>query len=177
MLFTFVVLGHRLREEGSFFYLTESTSLTNFQGSLDPPLGSSSYSKTNADLTSNASASRSLIAQTSTDSCATGGLVVEEQSEEGGYNQTDYQLAENTIGELEIEAGKEGTVMIDSTITLVSNSEGDATADADCTDVRLEDVNMQSDSPLKKSSKRRFESGTTSIPGKISAILFPAIET
>ena len=176
MLFTFVVLGHRLREEGSFFYLTESTSLTNFQGSLGPPLGSSSYSKTNADLTSNASASRSLIAQTSTDSCATGGLV-EEHSEEGGYNQTDYQLAENTIGELEIEAGKEGTVMIDSTITLVSNSEGDATADADCTDVRLEDVNMQSDSPLKKSSKRRFESGTTSIPGKISAILFPAIET
>jgi hypothetical protein len=63
--------------------------------------------------------------------------------------------------QLEIEAGKEGTVMIDSTITLVSNSEGDATADADCTDVRLEDVNMQSDSPpLKKSSKRRFESGT-----------------
>ena len=56
---------------------------------------------------------------------------VEEHSEEGGYNQTDYQLAENTIGELEIEAGKEGTVMIDSTITLVSNSEGDATADAD----------------------------------------------
>ena len=90
---------------------------------------------------------------------------VEEHSEEGGYNQTDYQLAENTIGELEIEAGKEGTVMIDSTITLVSNSEGDATADADCTDVRLEDVNMRSDSPLKKSSKRRFESGTTSIPG------------
>ena len=48
---------------------------------------------------------------------------------------------------------------------------------ADCTDVRLEDVKMHSDSPLKKSSKRRFESGTTSIPGKISAILFPAIET
>lgn len=93
----------------------------------------------------------------------------------------DYS-ADNIIEEQESEAAKEGTVMIDSTITLVSNSEGDATADAYCTDVRLEDVNMESDSPLKKSSKRRFESGTTSIPGKNAnhsflLIIFPISET
>jgi hypothetical protein len=129
-------------------------------------LGSSSCSKTNPDLASNASASRSLIAQTSTDSCTTGGLVVEEQPEEAAEEEMNYP-AENTIGEFENEAAKEGTVMIDSTITLVSNSEGDNTADADCNDMRITDVNMESDSPLKKSSKRRFESGTTSIPGNI----------
>ena len=139
--------------------------MTKFQGSLDPPLGSSSYSKTNADLTSEASASRSLVAQTSTDSCATGGLVVEEQPEEAEDEQMDYP-AQDAMAELESEATKEATVMIDSTITLVSNSEGDNTADADI-DMRLDDINIQSDSTMKKSSKRRFESGTTSIPGKL----------
>lgn len=160
---TFVVSGHRLREEGSFYYLTENNSLNKFQGSLDPPLGSSTFSKTNGDLTSDASASRSLVAQTSTDSCATGGLVVEEQPEEAEEDRMNYP-AEDTMAELESEATKEATVMIDSTITLVSNSEGDNTADADI-DVKLDDVNIQADSPIKKSSKRRFESGTTSIPG------------
>ena len=75
--------------------------------------------------------------------------------------------------------------MIDSTITLVSNSEGDVTEEADCIDVRLEYVrickekyvNMQPDYPPEKYSKKRFESRTTSIPGKLSAILFPASET
>jgi hypothetical protein len=92
-------------------------------------------------------------------------LVVEEQPEEAEEDRMNYP-AEDTMAELESETTKEATVMIDSTITLVSNSEGDNTADADI-DVKLDDVNIQADSPIKKSSKRRFESGTTSIPGKM----------
>uniref|UniRef100_A0A0N7ZXW0 Protein SZT2 n=1 Tax=Daphnia magna TaxID=35525 RepID=A0A0N7ZXW0_9CRUS len=156
------IQGHLLREEGSFYYLTENTCQAKFQGSLDPPLGSSRYRKTDADLTSEASASRSLVAQTSTDSCATAGLGVEEQPGEGEADRIDYQM-ENTVGESESEATKDAAVMMDSTITLVSNGEGDAVGEPEASDVRPDDV--QSDSLFKKTSKRRFESGTTSIPG------------
>lgn len=157
-----------MREEGSFYYLTENTCQAKFQGSLDPPLGSSRYRKTDADLTSEASASRSLVAQTSTDSCATAGLGVEEQPGEGEADRIDYQM-ENTVGESESEATKDAAVMMDSTITLVSNGEGDAVGEPEASDVRPDDV--QSDSLFKKTSKRRFESGTTSIPGKRSNCL------
>lgn len=157
------ILGHRLREEGCFYYLTENTGLKKFQGSLEPPLGTSSYRKTDTDVTSDASASRSLVAQTSTESCTTGGLTVEEQPEESELEGGCPVVADQTL-ETENEAATEAAlnVMMDSTVTLVSNSECDIKEQR--LDVTSDDV-IQFESPVKKSSKKRFESGTTSIPG------------
>lgn len=144
-----------------------------FQGSLEPPLGSLVYRKSYTDATSDASASRSLVAQTSTESCTTGGLAVEEPADDsdGVDGTTSPPVAETTL-EMESETGPGTEValnpMIDSTVTLVSNSESDTGRDPSLlrSDTTLEDVNNQLDSPIKKTSKKRFESGTTSIPGK-----------
>lgn len=160
-----VCLGHRLREEGCFYYLTENTFLKKFHGSLEPPLGSSTYRKTDPDMVSDVSASRSLVAQTSTESCATGSLAVEEQIEDTDGDGVSGPVAGDQTLEAESEAATETNLnqMIDSTVTLVSNSECETVEQR--TDPTLEDLNPQSESPIKKSSKRRFESGTTSIPG------------
>lgn len=150
-----------MREEGSFYYLTENTGLKKFQGSLEPPLGSSTFRKSDGDVGSDNSACRSLVAQTSTESCTTGGLTVEEQPEETAVDGA-ICPAELSV-EAESETAAEGALMMDSTITLVSNSDGETLEQR--TEVTTDDTCIQSDSPLKKSSKRRFESGTTSIPG------------
>ena len=149
--------GHRLREEGSFYYLTENSGLKKFQGSLDPPLGSSTFRKSDVDVTSEVSAGRSLVAQTSTESCTTGGLAVEEQPDEGIDGGT------VCLADLSAEAEREAALMVDSTITLVSNSDGETLEQR--TEANPDDTCIHSDSPLKKSAKKRFESGTTSIPG------------
>lgn len=134
---------------------------------MEPPLGTSSYRKTDTDVTSDASASRSLVAQTSTESCTTGGLTVEEQPEEAELEEMACPVVADQTLETDNETTTEAALnlMMDSTITLVSNSECDIKEQR--LDVTSEDANVQFESPMKKSTKKRFESGTTSIPGKI----------
>lgn len=145
-----------------------------FQGSLEPPLG---FRKSYTDVGSDASASRSLVAQTSTESCTTGGLVVEEQVADSDVDGTTSPPAVESAPETESDGMATGAeaalnLMIDSTVTLVSNNSGSDTGRDPSllrSDATPEEVgNHPPDSPMKKTSKKRFESGTTSIPGRHS---------
>ena len=157
-----------MRGEGSFYYLTEDVGFRKFHGSLEPPLGSSHHHR----LSSGHSNNRCLIAQTSSDSNATTGQLAEEQQA-----ATDTAVAEQPAddGSLAITEATEidesftehapPSVTIDSSATLVSS----------CEDERIENNDngeTEQNSTEKKSSKTRFESGTSSIPGLITAALF-----
>ena len=121
--------------------MIENCGLKKFQGSLDPPLGSNRRTST----------SRLLVAQTSSDSNATSGQpMMEDQLVENASSIDASEVPNEVVNEIineDIETTPD--VMIDSATTLVS--EEDQTEDS---------------SPMMK--KQRYESGTTSIPGRTS---------
>ena len=147
-----------MKEEGVYYYLVENASGRKFHGSLEPPLGSSG--------------SKSRHATGSEIPPSPAGLGGDTSIETGNGSAAEDKVA-TTISPLDFGSELESTAvesmdgdgepvlmadvpdnMVESSVTLVSVDE----------DSNKDEV-LSNEYPVKKTVKRRYESGTTSIPG------------
>ena len=157
---TFRILGHRLWEEGSYYYLTEKGMMKKLVDSLEPSLGLNFRNTLEED--SEKSPIRSLVAQTSTES-STASMEHRVQTAVNNSEDANHEAPISPVSPVWDAAEAETpalTSLIDGTIV---NTATEATADQS-----LADVLVQDESPVEKSEKKRFESGTTSIFGNAS---------
>ena len=144
--------------------MVENYFAKKYRGSLEPPLGSSTK-KLDHQISRETSISSwnatNQVAEPTSESSVIN--FVEEPSNELVVS-ADGSTVDAVVADVQENNDYQPDVMGNSSVTLVSTNEDN--------EVLPPDIKNQSDSPLKKSTKRRFESGTTSIPGIVNTRCF-----